>query len=127
MTPPFLTLQQTALLSGLSGRTLRHYERIGLLDPLAGTDGGRRRYHASDLTWLAFVTHLRSTGMSLRVMLRYAQLRRRGRRTIGLRRRLLEEHARTVAKKLAALQEELRIVRQGLDYYQALAIEDGEQ
>ena len=77
---PF-TIAQVATLSGLSAHTLRYYERIGLLDPVARVHGGQRRYDAKDLAWLAFLQRLRATGMPIRDMQRYAELRRQGEST----------------------------------------------
>jgi len=38
--------------SGITARTLRHYEQIGLLIPSARTDAGHRVYNAEDVTRL---------------------------------------------------------------------------
>lgn len=127
MTSIFYTIQQVANLSGLSVYTLRYYERIGLLDPLARAASGHRRFGAADLAWLECLTRLRTTGMSIREIRRFADLRRRGSRTVGLRRRLLEEHARTIARKLATLQENLRIVRRKIDEDHTLEVSDDGQ
>jgi len=70
-----------AALSGLSAHTLRYYEPIALLDPVARVHGGQRRYDADDLAWLAFLQRLRPTGMPIRDMHRFAELRRRGEAT----------------------------------------------
>lgn len=121
-----LTLQQTATLTGLSVPTLRHYDRIGLLGPPAHAGSGHRRFAASDLTWLEVLSRLRATGMSIPAIRRFADLRRRGKGTVGLRRRLLEEHARTVERKLKTVQENLRMLREKIDYCQALEIKEGQ-
>ncbi|MEY9413635.1 DNA-binding transcriptional MerR regulator [Bradyrhizobium japonicum] len=61
--------------TGLSAHTLRYYERIGLL-PYADRDrSGQRDFDASILTWIAFLDRLKTTGMPIRDMLRYAALR----------------------------------------------------
>jgi len=124
MMMPLLTLQQSATLTGLSVHTLRYYERIGLLGSRSCATSSPRRFAASDFPWLEFLTRLRATGMSILELRRFADLQRRGRGTIGLRRRLLEQHARRVEKKLEAVQENLRIVRQKIGYYQALEIDE---
>lgn len=64
--------------SGLSAHTIRYYERIGLL-PYADRDRSRQRdYDASILTWIDFLGRLKTTGMPIREMLRYAALRDEG-------------------------------------------------
>ena len=101
---PF-TIAEVAALSGLSAHTLRYYERIGLLDPVARVHGGQRRYDAKDLAWLAFLQRLRATGMPIRDMQRYAELRRQGDSTLAARRALLKGHER-----IAELQRDLATV-----------------
>lgn len=91
--------------TGLSAHTIRYYERIGLL-PYAPRDPSRQRgYDASILTWIAFLGRLRTTGMPIRDMLRYTQLRERGPDTLDERRILLEAHRAKVRAHLAELQD----------------------
>jgi DNA-binding transcriptional MerR regulator len=90
--------------TGFSAHTIRYYERIGLL-PYADRDqSGQRDYGASILTWIGFLGRLKTTGMPIRDMLRYAELRSRGISTEHDRRRLLEEHR----ERLLARVEELK-------------------
>ncbi len=90
--------------TGLSPHTIRYYERIGLL-PFASRDRSKQRdYDASILTWIEFLGRLRTTGMPIREMLRYAELRRRGASTDAERCKLLEAHRAQVAAHVAELQ-----------------------
>src|SRR3546814_228175 len=70
----FMKIGDLAKRSGLSAHTLRYYERIGLL-PYADRDrSGQRDHDASILTWIEFLGRLKTTGMPIRGMLRYAKL-----------------------------------------------------
>jgi DNA-binding transcriptional MerR regulator len=90
--------------SGLSAHTIRYYERIGLL-PYADRDqSSQRDYDASILTWIAFLGRLKTTGMPIREMLRYAALRERGVVTEAERRDMLEQHRERVRAHVADLQ-----------------------
>ena len=51
--------------TGLTVRTLHHYDRLGLLRPSARTSGGHRVYTVRDLTRLQQVVSLRQLGFSL--------------------------------------------------------------
>jgi DNA-binding transcriptional MerR regulator len=115
-----LTIAEVAGLSGLSSHTLRYYERIGLVDPIARVHGGQRRYDAGDLAWLAFLQRLRATGMSIRDMQRFAELRRHGDTTISERRALLEAHRDEVVERIAELQRDLHTVTEKITHYQNL-------
>jgi len=97
-------IAQAAQRSGLSIDTLRYYERIDLLDPPARDTGGRRVYSDSDLAWLEFLTKLRLTGMPIRMMREYTQLRREGEISAVRRRAILVEQRQSVLGRIAELQ-----------------------
>jgi len=93
------TTRETAEKCGLSQHTLRWYERIGLLDRVARTADGRRRYSDADLDWILLLSRLRATGMPVRDMLRYAELVRSGAQEQE-RLALLEQHREHVRQAL---------------------------
>lgn len=51
--------------TGLSPRTVRYYEEIGLLPGVRRSEGGRRVYGSDELERLGFVTRLKALGLSL--------------------------------------------------------------
>ncbi|MDX6417914.1 MAG: hypothetical protein QOG28_2534, partial [Trebonia sp.] len=57
------SISEAAGKCGLSQHTLRWYERIGLIGPVARGTDGRRRFSDADLDWLTLITRLRETGM----------------------------------------------------------------
>lgn len=115
------SIAQAAARSGLSIDTLRYYERIGLVEPPARDSGGRRTYSDEDLTWLEFLTRLRTTGMPIRMMREYAQLRHRGVGTAARRRQILVEHRAGVRERIAELQSCLGILDYKITNYEALS------
>lgn len=52
-------------LSGVTSRTLRHYDAIGLLTPASTSDDGRRRYGQAELLRLQHILVLRELGAPL--------------------------------------------------------------
>lgn len=112
-----MTIQEAAQRSGLSAHTLRYYERIGLIHSVGRNGSGHRDYAEEDLQWLLFLTRLRTTGMPIAEMCRYAELRRQGERTAGERRKLLERHRDRVRSKIAELAEDLEILDHKIDNY----------
>ncbi|MDU0367720.1 MerR family DNA-binding transcriptional regulator [Microbacterium sp. KSW4-17] len=54
--------------TGLSIRTLRHYDEIGLLRPSARTEGGFRLYTADDESRLLLIRRMKPLGYSLEQM-----------------------------------------------------------
>jgi MerR family transcriptional regulator, thiopeptide resistance regulator len=51
--------------TGLTVRTLHHYDQLGLLSPLSRTEGGHRCYTSRDVRRLHRIVALRSLGISL--------------------------------------------------------------
>ncbi len=103
--------------TGLTAHTLRYYERIGLLPYVLRDASGQRAYDDSVLGWIAFLQRLKTTGMSLREMLRYAQLRADGPATNAERQRLLEEHRARLRIHITDLQAALRVLDDKIDGY----------
>lgn len=99
-----MKIGELAKRSGLSAYTIRYYERIGLLPHADRDQSGQRDYDASILTWIEFLDRLKTTGMPIREMLRYAALRERGVNTEAERGALLEQHRERVRAHLAKLQ-----------------------
>ncbi|ACU40226.1 MerR family transcriptional regulator [Actinosynnema pretiosum subsp. pretiosum] len=115
-----ISIAQAAERSGLSIDTLRYYERIGLLDPPARDAGGRRDYSEDDLSWLAFLTRMRSTGMPIKMMREYAQLRHRGDPGAARRRQILVEHRAAVRERVAELNACLEVLDYKIEHYGSL-------
>ena len=63
---PLLRIQEVAADVGLTTRTIRYYEELGLLNPAARSEGSYRLYDADDLERLRFIKGLRDdAGFSL--------------------------------------------------------------
>jgi MerR family transcriptional regulator, repressor of the yfmOP operon len=64
--PRLLRIQEVAAEVGLTARSIRYYEELGLLEPAARSDGDYRLFDASDLERLRFIKSLRDdAGFSL--------------------------------------------------------------
>jgi MerR family transcriptional regulator, repressor of the yfmOP operon len=64
--PRLLTIEQVSAQTGLTKRTLRYYEEVGLLPPTDRTEGNYRRYTEADLKRLENIKKLRDLlGFSL--------------------------------------------------------------
>lgn len=112
------TIQDVADKCGLTQHTLRWYERIGLLDRIERGTDGRRRFSTKDLNWIDLIVKLRSTGMPIAAMKRYAELVRGGGDGNEAERiALLEEHRARVRNNLAAQQECLDILDRKITTY----------
>jgi DNA-binding transcriptional MerR regulator len=105
-----MKIGELAQQSSLSAHTLRYYEHIGLL-PRAHRNSSRQRdYDDSILIWIEFLRRLKTTGMSIKGMLRYAKLREKGPSTETERQNLLEVHRDQVKTHLVELQNCLLVL-----------------
>lgn len=62
---PDLTIQQACDRTGLSPRTVRYWEELGLLPGVRRRSGGRRVYGRDELERLRFIRRLKALGLSL--------------------------------------------------------------
>ncbi|WP_148614085.1 MerR family transcriptional regulator [Nocardioides rubriscoriae] len=113
-----LPIAEAAARLGLTPDTLRYYERDGLLlHPVGRAPSGHRRYGPDDVRWIELVTRLRSTGMTIRDVRRYADLVRDGAGNEDERLELLREHRRKVLAQLAEVQQHLGAIDYKIGVY----------
>lgn len=122
-TPPvsenYLSIGQAADRTGLSVHTLRYYEREGLLpSPVRRDSDGRRVYTEHDLEWLDLCVKLRSSGMPLASIRRYAELVRLGSGNEAERLAILREHQQRVTGQITALTGCLDMITWKVKLYQ---------
>jgi DNA-binding transcriptional MerR regulator len=112
-----MTIAEAAERSGLSAHTLRYYERIGLIHPVDRGTNGHRRYGRDDLEWLDLLIKLRTTGMPIRQMVEYAELVRKGQRTVARRRAMLERHRAEITARMAELEDTAAVLDRKIAMY----------
>jgi DNA-binding transcriptional MerR regulator len=124
--PEGVPIAEAARRTGVSVHTLRYYERAGLtVTPVERTSGGRRRYHQVDLDWIIVCTQLRTTGMPIRTIRRYAELVSAGPGNERERLALLEVHRAGVTARLAEIRQNLRLIDYKIDIYRG-CLADGD-
>lgn len=117
--PASFTIAEVAERTGLTAHTLRYYERDDLLLAPVGRDtAGRRRYDDGDVRWIELVTKLRSTGMPIRDVRRYADLVRSGDGNEEERLQLLREHRAVVLDQLAQVTAHLGAIEHKIALYE---------
>lgn len=63
--PETMQIGEVSERTGLSLRTIRHYDEVGLLRPSARSDGGFRLYTSLDLERLLLIRRMKPLGFSL--------------------------------------------------------------
>lgn len=123
-----MTIGEFSGRTGISAYTLRYYEQKGLIR-VARDPSDRRDYSEEDVEWARFIKRLKDTGMLLREIRRYSDLRYEGDATMAERMELLIRHRKSVLEEqkkwdgyLRNLDEKIGIYR---DRIQALEAKDG--
>ncbi|TDD93861.1 MerR family transcriptional regulator [Actinomadura rubrisoli] len=107
-----LTIGDVSALTGLSAHTLRFYEQEGLFAaPVRRNGAGRRVFTEREVGWLKVCVKLRSSGMSLPDIRRYAQLVRQGPGNEAERFEILRLHETKVRRQMAELQDALDVIQ----------------
>jgi MerR family transcriptional regulator, copper efflux regulator len=119
---PVLTIQDVSRRSGLSEPTLRYYEEVGLIGPIARDASSRhRRYAEGDLDQLQALACLRAMGVGIEDMRTYQANRQIGHAAAGEQRDLLLRHAVRVEAEMATLGVHLEYLRKKADLWDARA------
>ena len=103
-------------LTGLGIHTLRYYEHEGLIAPERNSSN-RRCYSEKDLTWIEFIKRLKDTGMPIKEIRRYAQLRAGGDPTLFERMEMLVQHRQALNEQIVQLQEHKLKLDEKIDFY----------
>jgi MerR family transcriptional regulator, copper efflux regulator len=107
-----LGIQDAALRSGLTEPTLRYYEEVGLIGPIArDPSSGHRRYRDQDIDSLQALACLRAMGVGIGDMRTYQANRALGRAKAGEQRDLLLRHAERIEAELETLHVHLGYLR----------------
>jgi DNA-binding transcriptional MerR regulator len=114
-----ISIGEAAERTGLSVHALRFYEREGLLaTPVHRGPGGRRVYTQWDMEWLDLCIKLRSSGMPLTAIRRYAELVRQGTGNEKDRLAVLRQHQDRVTAQIAALTASLEVISRKVALYE---------
>jgi DNA-binding transcriptional MerR regulator len=114
-----VSISEAAELTGLSTHTLRYYEREGLMrDGVDRASSSHRRYSPSDISWVLFLTKLRSTAMPIAKVREYVDLVRGGDATFAARFELLRAHRVTVVAQLDEITTSLAAIDKKIDLYE---------
>ena len=111
--------KQVAELLGLSVDTLRYYERIGVIPPVARDENGYRNYQTNDLNWIFLAKSLRSAGLSIKSLIEFAALANlsEAQNVSRAQKRILAEQLEETDKKINELIQIRSLLQYKLDTY----------
>lgn len=113
-----MTIGEVSTLTGLTTHTLRFYEQEGLFfAPVRRNSAGRRVFTRDEVEWLKVCTKLRSSGMPLPEIHRYAELVLAGAGNETERLEILRAHEARVEQQVADLREALDVIHHKVEIY----------
>ena len=80
---------------------------------------GRRDYEESDIEWIKFIRRLKETGMLLRDIQYYSELRYRGESTMTERLGILQSHREYVLEQQIKWNEYLQNLDEKIEFYKS--------
>lgn len=108
-------IRDVARATGLTSRTLRHYEQIGLLHPSRVASNGYRFYGETELSRLYKILSLRALELPLATIQIALDDDESLEETIQSHLSLLEERRDRTIQQIAVVQQTLHAVRKGQD------------
>lgn len=113
------SISEFAKMTGISQHTLRYYEKEGLIEPQRD-EHNYRLFGAEDLDWAIFINKLKNTGISLKEIKRYTELRKIGDGTISERKKLLLDHRIKILKEYEKVQGHLKLLEEKIELYEQM-------
>ena len=113
-----MRIGKIARLTGLTISKLRYYEKHGLIR-VARDKNGLRNYAEDDIAWIKFIQRLKDTGMLIRDIKKYAELRYNGDLTIPERLEMLQVHRQYVLKQQQKWQDYLQNLDDKIEIYKS--------
>lgn len=111
-----MTIGEIAQKTDLPESTLRYYEKKNLL-VIKRDRNGRRVYSESDIEWIKFISRLKETGMALKDIQRYSELRYLGQETMPERLEMLKKHRGYVLSQKKKWNEYLENLDNKIEFY----------
>lgn len=98
-----MTIDEVAKHFRISKSKLRYYEKNGVIKEIARDRNGNRVYTDNDLIWINCFLNLKDTGMSLKEIKNYINLKKGGKETIVERKEILLNHVDIIQEKIDEL------------------------
>ena len=115
-----MTIAEVGKRFDLTADTLRYYERVGLIPPVARTPGGVRDYNEAVCRWVGFAKCMRAAGVQVEALVAYVALFQQGEETQEARKQILVDQRRLLQEKLHEIQSSLSRLDEKIKRYEQL-------
>lgn len=115
-----MEIKEIVKITKLKAHTLRYYESLGLIKSIERNSSGNRVYSEKDIIWIEFLKRLKNTGMKIREMLKYSELRNQGDKTISERKNMLIAHSKFISAEIEKLTETQKYINEKIEIYKKM-------
>lgn len=119
-----MTIKEVSEKYAIPAETLRYYERVGVIPPVARTPGGIRDYGVEDVKWVENAKCMRGAGLPIEALIEYLRLYREGDSTFKARLELLSGQLELLLLQKKQLDETIAKLNYKISRYQT-AVETG--
>lgn len=112
-------VNEVSKLTNIPISTLHYYEELNLLNPQRN-ENNYRVYSDYDIEWINFIKRIKETGMSLKEIQHYSDLRNQGDLTIVSRLELLEIQELKLLKEIKVLQKDVQFIKDKKNTYEKM-------
>ena len=117
-----MTIAEVSKKFGISSTTLRYYEKIGLMNPVAKNISGHRDYQEPDLRRINFIKCMRAAGMTIEQIKLYVDLFNEGEHTISQRKDIMIEQLGNLEAQVEELQSIISYLKHKIDNYESTLV-----
>lgn len=114
----FLKIGELSKIAGITVRTIRYYEELGLITPTELSVGGFRLYSENDLNRILFLKRFKELGLSLeeiKTLILGSQPGETKSQRINASYSMLENQLKKIIDKITELQKSKEIIEKGLE------------
>ncbi|MCE2570048.1 MerR family transcriptional regulator [Motilimonas eburnea] len=115
-----MRIQEVSKQTGLSGYTIRYYEKAGLIGDVPRDSAGHRFFREQDVKWIHFVNCLKTTGMPLKEIKAYAAKVGDAQNQGDFLLSIMQKHKKRLEQQLLQTQDFLAHIDWKITHYQSL-------
>ena len=120
-----MTIKEVSEKFDITADTLRYYERVGLIPPVARNASGNRDYQEKDVDWVEHTVCMRNAGVPIEALIEYVKLFQMGDATFEARCQLLKEQYEQLDEQKKQIENTMERLQYKISKYEN-AIKTGE-
>lgn len=116
------TVKQVSERTGLTGHTIRYYDREGLLPTVQRSSKRIRKFSDTDIEWIGLICCLKNSGMTIKEIKNFMNLCLDGSKTCEERKKILEKHKEHILMQMKELENSLCTINYKIEHYKEIGV-----